>query len=295
MTEKNSTVEIKGIKVVFSREIINYFESIKTEENSEWIDKYFEVLSDPSNFNAKKYNIHHIRPCFTFKDETRKTRTETEPLANKFIGNLIKLSIYNHLFAHFYLWKIFDNKSSKISFQRMCNIKQFKNLNENELKEIAKLKEGCSKENQTKEDKANWQKNYHPFYYKNNRNRIIKRVNEYTKNNKGEINKYKHDWYMKNRDEILKNQKEFRENNKEIMKERNKKYYENNKDKILQKRKDKREKINKKESEYNHRLCFDPINEDYPNYGALKGRIRKHKELYKNIKASECIIKDKTI
>ena len=49
-----------------------------------------------------------------------KNQRQTKPLADKFNGNLIKLSIYNHLFAHFYLWKIFNNKDSKISFQRMC-------------------------------------------------------------------------------------------------------------------------------------------------------------------------------
>ena len=44
--------------------------------------------------------------------------------------------------------------------------------------------------------------------------------------------------------------------------------------------------------ENNHRLLFDLINKDYPNYGTLKARIRNNKELYKNIKALECVIKD---
>ena len=45
MPRRNSTVEIKDGKVVFSKEVLEYFESIRTEENSAWIDKYFEYLS----------------------------------------------------------------------------------------------------------------------------------------------------------------------------------------------------------------------------------------------------------
>ena len=41
--------EIKNGKVVFSKEILNYFENLKTEENSKWINKYFDVLFDSSN------------------------------------------------------------------------------------------------------------------------------------------------------------------------------------------------------------------------------------------------------
>ena len=41
MSKPNSTVEIVNGKVVFSQEIIDYFESLKNEENSEWIDKIF--------------------------------------------------------------------------------------------------------------------------------------------------------------------------------------------------------------------------------------------------------------
>ena len=69
MPRRNSTTEIIDGKVVFSKEVLSYFESIRTEENSAWIDKYFEYLSDKENLTAEKYNIHHIRPCFSFKDE----------------------------------------------------------------------------------------------------------------------------------------------------------------------------------------------------------------------------------
>ena len=126
MSIRKANVKIENGKVVFSQEILDYFESLRNEETSEWINKCFEVLSDPSNFNAEKYNIHHIRPCFTFKDENHKTRKETEPLADEFNGNLIKLSVYNHLFIHYYLWKIFNNKDSKLDFQRMCGLKKYK-------------------------------------------------------------------------------------------------------------------------------------------------------------------------
>ena len=106
MSKRNSTVKIVDGKVVFSQEIIDYFESIKTEENSEWIDKYFEYLSDESNLTATKYNLHHIRPCCTFKDEVHKNRRETQSLGDEFNGNIIKISVYNHLLAHHCLWKI---------------------------------------------------------------------------------------------------------------------------------------------------------------------------------------------
>ena len=42
MPRRNSTTEIIDGKVVFSKEVLSYFESIRTEENSAWIDKYFE-------------------------------------------------------------------------------------------------------------------------------------------------------------------------------------------------------------------------------------------------------------
>lgn len=161
MTKKDSTLEIKDGKVAFSQEILTYFENIRTEENSKWVDKYFKILSDESNLNAEKYNDHHVRPIFTFKDENHKNRKETKYLGDEFNGNLIKLSIYNHLFAHYYLWKIFDNGDSKTAFQRMCGQgKYIDNLTEDELKEIAKLKEDCAKKNQTEEERKERERNY---------------------------------------------------------------------------------------------------------------------------------------
>ena len=75
----NSTVEIKDGKVLFSKEILEYFEDLRNKETSEWIDKYFEVLSDENNLTAEKYNIHHIRPCCTFKDKEHKNRKHRHP------------------------------------------------------------------------------------------------------------------------------------------------------------------------------------------------------------------------
>ena len=144
MANRNSTVEIKDGEVVFSEEVLSYFENLRNEENSEWIDKYFDILSDSSNFDALKFNIHHIRPCFTFKDNEHTKRKETKSLGDKFNGNLIKLSIYNHILAHHCLWKIFDNWDSKNTFQHMCGIKIYiENLSENELCKIASLREEC--------------------------------------------------------------------------------------------------------------------------------------------------------
>ena len=72
--------------------------------------------------SAKKYNTHHIKPCFTFKDKEHKNRKETEPLANKFNENTIKLSIYNHILAHYYLWRIYDNQDSKFPLLNLACI-----------------------------------------------------------------------------------------------------------------------------------------------------------------------------
>ena len=46
MSFRKANVKIENNKVVFSQEIINYFESLRNEGTSEWIDKYFDVLSD---------------------------------------------------------------------------------------------------------------------------------------------------------------------------------------------------------------------------------------------------------
>ena len=181
----------------FSFEVLDYFDSICTDENYEWIVKYFDVLMKEENKTAEKFNMHHIRPCCTFKDEEIRTRKQTLFLANKFNRNLIKLSIYNHLFAHFYLWKIFDNRDLKLSFQRMCGQEQYiNNLTENELKNIAKLKENCSMKNRTNEEKIRYMKNW--------RNKNKNKIKEYYEKTKDRKKQYKKLYDEKN---IKKNEK----------------------------------------------------------------------------------------
>ena len=107
----------------------------------------------------KKYNLHHIRPCCTFKDDKHKNRSETQSLGDKFKGNIIKLSIYNHVKAHYFLWKIFNDLDSKCSIMYLCGLKtNIDNLSEDELNKIAKLKEDCAKTNQTEEEKKRTRK-----------------------------------------------------------------------------------------------------------------------------------------
>ena len=210
MSKRYSTVEIVDGKVVFSEEIIDYFEDLRTEENSEWIDKYFDVLSNPLNLDVEKYNIHHIRPCCTFKDKEHKNRKQTQKLADKFNGNLIKLSIYNHLFAHYYLWKIFNNRDCKLGFKRMCGQSNFiDNLTENELKEIAKLQEDCARTNKTEEEKLEYNKNYNKS---DKRKKVSKNYYEHHKNEESYINsqeKYHNSEKAKQRREELNKRRYF--------------------------------------------------------------------------------------
>ena len=284
MPRRNSTTEIKDGKVVFSKEVLSYFESIRTEENGAWIDKYFEYLSDEENLSAEKYNGHHIIPCFTFKDETHRTRKETEPLANKVEGNIIKLSIYNHILAHYCLWKIFDNYNSKHAIQyTIGKDKEINDLSENQIKEIARIREECAEKNQTEEEMKEKQKEYRKSekgkenqrkrsakYNNTHKELVSKRKKKYRENNKDKISQYWSEYYKNNKDEIYKNKKEYRKNNKEKCQEYNHEYNE----------------------KYFKQLCYDPIKNDYPTLGALRGRIYNHKELYKNIIPTECVIEE---
>ena len=393
MPKRNSNIKIENGKVVFSQEIIDYFENLRNKENSEWIDKYFEILSDKNNLSARKFNHHHIRPCCTFKDEIHKNRRETQSLGDEFNGNIIKISVYNHLLAHYCLWKIYDDWDSKNAIQKMCGQKKYiGDLSEDELKEIAKLKEECAKENQTKEELKEYGKqwyennkerklkknkewienNYERYlqkrkewelknkdkrkqqihnYYENNKEKIAKLAKErneqnkehlkeyreeYYKTNKEEINRKVREKYKENKDKISKKHKEYRENNKELLSKKAKERYKNNKELMLKQHKEwyknNKEKVsktgkryyetNKKEilikqkirynankeklakqraeyaeekrkytKEYNSRLCFDPIKKEYINLGALVGRKRRNKELYKDINPKDCIVK----
>ena len=93
----------------FSFEVLDYFNSICTDENYKWIVKYFNVLMKKENKTAEKFNNHHIRPAFTFRDDNHKNRKETKSLANEVNGNIIRLSVQNHIKAHNYLRFIFKN------------------------------------------------------------------------------------------------------------------------------------------------------------------------------------------
>ena len=306
MPRRNSTVEIVDGKVVFSNEVLEYFENIRTEENGTWVDKYFDYLSDESNLSAEKYNIHHIRPCFSFKDKTHKNRKETKPLADEFNGNLIKLSIYNHILAHRCLWKIFNNFDSKSSFQRMCGQNIFINkLTEDEFKKIAKLREECAKENRTDEEKKEYYKHWYENnkdetkekqrnYYLNNREKILNYVKiwsklnhekraKYLEDNQDRIKETNRNWYLKNKDKSNQNHKIWIQNNYEKVKEYSKNWKTEHKD-----------DIKKYDKEYGQRNCFDPIKNEYCTLNALRCRKYhgKNKDLYKNVKPSECIIKN---
>lgn len=258
MSKRNSIVKIVDGKVVFSEEVLNYFENLRNEENSEWIDKYFNVLSDASNLDSEKYHMHHIRPCNTFKDETHKNRKQTESLANKFNGNLIKLSIYNHIKAHYFLWKIFDNKDSKHAIQEMCGLKVYlDNLSEDELNEIALLKEECAKKNKTREEH-------------------LEDLRKYRKEHKEERKQYKKKYNEENKDKKLKWGANYRKKHaKEIAK-----YKKENK-----------EHFNKQTKEHNEQKCYDPKENDICTLSALQKRKRKHADKYKDIIPTDCIFK----
>ena len=298
MPRRNSTVEIVDGKVVFSKEILSYFENIRNEKNSIWIDKYFEYLSDEENLTAEKYNGHHIIPCFTFKDETHRTRKETEPLADKVEGNIIKLSIYNHILAHYCLWKIFDNYNSKHAIQyTIGKDKEINDLSENQIKEIARIREECAKTNQTEEERKEREKEYRMSekgkesqrkrsakYNNSHKELVSKRKKKYRETHKEERSQYWSEYYKNNKDEIYKNKKEYRKNNKEKCQDYNHEYYLNNREKALD--------VNK---EYLSQECYDPKEENFCTLGALRGRKYRNKEKYKDVIPIDCVVKNQSL
>lgn len=186
----HSTVTIIENQIVFSKEILEYFESLRNEETNKWVDKYIEVLSDTSNFDTPKYNIHHIKPVFTFKTKELNTRRKREKIANKFNGNMIKLSIYNHILAHFYLWKIYNNYETKAPLYYLFNMSNTINeLTEDELKNIAKIAEDVAKTNLTEEEK----KENRNEYDKNYRQTHKEERKQYNELHKGDILQYHKD------------------------------------------------------------------------------------------------------
>ena len=222
----------------FSFEVLDYFYSICTDENYEWIGKYFDVLMKEENKSAKKFNKHHIRPCFSFKDKEHKNRKETQKLADKFNDNLIKLSVYNHTIAHYCLWKIFNNWDSKTAFQRMCNKKDLiNNLTENELMEIAKLQEDCAKTNKTEEEIKERKRNYGIKYRTNNKEEIVQKKKEYYAENRERELKRVRQYRLDNIDKIREYDRERYHKNKEKNSEKRKQRYLENRDEIVEKQK----------------------------------------------------------
>ena len=232
-------------KRILPENVLNLIYGWKNEKNSKWIKKYINILSDSSNETAKKFEKHHIIPCFSFKDETHKNRSQTEPLANKIEGNLIKLSYYNHIIAHYCLWKIFDTWESRNVVQQRCGTKDIETLSESQIKKIAKIQEECAKENMTEEEYREHAKKYR----EENRDEINKQKRQYYEENKDEINKKRQKRREENRDEINKKSRKRNYVHKEEKKERRRKCYEENKDKIHEDRKIYREENKEKISE----------------------------------------------
>lgn len=289
----------------FSFEVLDYFDSICTDENYEWIVKYFDVLMKEENESAKKFNKHHIRPVFTFKDDNHKNRKETKSLADNFKKNLIKLSINNHIKAHNYLRLIFiDNEDARKAILFLCNKRNIEYLTEDEIDEIAKIIEECSKENKTDEERKqyykewktknkekfnDYYKSYNKNYYKKNREKILNESKEYRKTHEEKIKIYKeeHKEEIKNtHDEWVKTHQEeikiYNENHKEENSMKQKEYYKNNKEKIIKKSKEYRDS-HKKE-------CSERAKKYYENN---KDKISKRKKIYRNEHKEELAKKNK--
>jgi len=261
----------------FSFEVLDYFDSICTDENYEWIVKYFDVLMKKENEMAEKFNMHHIRPCCTFKDKNHKNRKQTLSIANNFNGNILKLSIYNHILAHYYLWKIFDNWDLRNAIKNMCSsTKQINKLTEIELIEIAKFKEEYSKESMTKEQI----KEYGKKWRNENKETLAEKSKERYNKNKKHKKEYDKEYYKNHKEEILQNVKNNYENNKEHILEYHKEYSKKNK-----------KHINEYVREHNSLMCYDPIAHNKCKLKALRTRKYRHKDKYQNINPSECIIK----
>ena len=272
---------------VFSFEVLDYFDSITTEENYDWIEKYFDLIMKKENETAEKFDMHHIRPCCTFKDETHKTRKETQKLANDFNGNLIKLSYKNHILAHYFLWKMFPkDKKFKRPIYMMLEKLDFEHLTEDEIIKFAELQEECRKANMTKEEIKEYQKQWYENNknviseknkerYDKNRDKFLERDKKYRQENKEKVSEQKKILYIKHKDK----RKKYRDEHKEHTKEYGKIYYEEHKDKKLEQMRD-----------YAHQLCIDPIINDMCKLNTLQKRKYVNKEKYKNVNPINCII-----
>lgn len=275
----------------FSFEILDYFDSISTDENYEWIIKYFDVLMKEENKTTEKFDKHHIIPCALLKDENHKIRSETVVLANEINGNLVKLSVQNHIIAHYCLWKMFPiNEDIRRPIYLMLGKIDIDNLTENELQELARIQEDCRKANMTEEEKKEYFSQWH-LKHKEERN---KKARERYENNKDEENKKARERYENNREEYNRRKREQYKNNKEEISRKRKEHYKNNKEEYTRKerewRKNHKEELSKREKERRERLCYDPIEEENCNYNTLKCRKSKYKEKYKDVILKDCVI-----
>lgn len=290
MLREKFTENLKYLQF-FSFEVLNYFDSISTDENYEWIVKYFDVLMKEENKNAEKFDKHHIVPCALLKDENHKIRSETVVLANGINGNLVKLSVQNHIIAHYCLWKMFPtNEDIRRPIYLMLGKINIDNLTENELQELARIQEDCRKANMTEEEKKEYFSQWH-LKHKEERNKRARELHEINKER--EVKKSK-EWRENNKEEINRKDRERYKNNKEKYQKRHKEYYENNKEEINRKererRKNHKEEFSEKEKERRERFCFDPIEEENCNYNTLKRRKSKYKEKYKDVILKDCVI-----
>ena len=265
----------------FSFEVLDYFDSICTDENYEWIVKYFNVLMKKENKTAEKFNDHHIMPAFTFRDDNHKNRKETKSLANEVNGNIIRLSVQNHIKAHNYLRFIFKNTIyegyARSAIYIICKKRNVENFTESEIEEIAKIIEECSKENKTDEERKQRNKEW----YNKNRDKLLEQGRKRAELNKEKLSANGKRWYRENKERHKAWQKEWEENHKEERKEYFHEWRENNRD-----------DIRKNENERNARMCIDPTDGTKCLYGTLRSRKVRNKEKYKDVIPSQCIIKE---
>ena len=265
----------------FSFEVLDYFDSICTDENYKWIVKYFNVLMKKENKTAEKFNDHHIRPAFTFRDDNHKNRKETKSLANEVNGNIIRLSVQNHIKAHNYLRFIFKNTIyegyARSAIYIICKKRNVENFTESEIEEIAKIIEECSKENKTDEERKQRNKEW----YNKNRDKLLEQGRKRAELNKEKLSANGKRWYRENKERHKAWQKEWEENHKEERKEYFHEWRENNRD-----------DIRNNENERNARMCIDPTDGTKCLYGTLRSRKVRNKEKYKNVIPSQCIIKE---
>ena len=304
----------------FSFEVLDYYDSIATDENFEWIEKYFEILLNSLNVNSLKYRKHHIIPCFVFKDGNHKLRKETLPIADAINNNLIKLSVYNHIIAHYYLWKIIKSEDSRKAIYMMCAKRNIICLSENEIKEFAKIQEECAKENMTKEQRKEYVLKYRQSEHgkkkisewqhsekgkashKKSREKYFKTENGIKNLKKGKIKYAKSEKGKKKKQEWVKS-----DEGKESHKKASSKYSQSEKGKkkkqewlnsdkgkekfnATQTKYRKSEKGKSTRKAYNSQKCIDPINGKVCTYHALQSRKSRNKELYKDVIPSACII-----